>query len=305
MKRRSLLRALLLSLSLIASTSISAADKRVLHVWKSLDTKALRLSSKAALIADEFGNRLYEKEADKSQPIASLTKLMTAMVVLDSNLDREQKITINKDDRDLMRLTGSRLRYGAKLTRRELVILALMSSENRAAAALARAHPGGSKAFVRDMNIKAKQLHMYNSRFADPAGLDANNVASASDIVRMVRAAATYPLIRKATTLRYLDVRPLKKYGPLRYVNTNRLLRNKNWNILTSKTGYINEAGRCLVMMVDINGSEMVMVFLNSYGKLTPFGDANRTRKWLRKGVKKTRSKNTEPTLLSLKRASD
>lgn len=278
----------LLALSLVLSSFALADDqgKRSLRVWEALDEKKLKLRSKAALIADEFGNRLYEKDADTPRPIASLTKLMTAMVVLDAQLPLDEKIRITKQDRDLRRLTGSRLKYGAKLSREDLIVLALMSSENRASAALGRSFPGGLDAFVAAMNQKAQSLRMTNSRFVDPAGLDAGNVASPADLSRMILAAMRYPLIRKATTTRSQEVRPYKRKGPLNYANTNRLLRNKHWNILISKTGYINEAGRCLGMLVNIEGTDMVMVFLDSFGKLTPFGDANRTRKWLRNGVR-------------------
>jgi D-alanyl-D-alanine endopeptidase (penicillin-binding protein 7) len=165
-----------------------------------------------------------------------------------------------------------------------------MASENRAANALGRTHPGGSAAFIRAMNAKASSLGMYNSSFADPAGLDEANVASPSDLARMILAASRYPLIAEATTLRKLEVRPWSRRGPVRFGNTNRLLRNKHWDINLSKTGYINEAGRCLVMLTEVEGTPMTMVFLNSYGKLTPFGDANRTRKWLKNGILRSAS---------------
>ena len=290
MKTRISTLALMLAVSLhtpVWADPPGAGDKRVLRVWEQLNPKQLKLKSKGVLVADEFGNRLYEKQADQARPIASLTKLMTAMVVLDAQLPLDEKITITKADRDLIKLTGSRLQYGAKLTRQEVLILALMSSENRAAAALARTYPGGKAAFVRAMNAKARELQMYDSSFADPAGLDDGNVASPADLVRMVQAASRYQLIREATTRKLMDVRPYKRRGPLRYVNTNRLLRNKRWDIELGKTGYINEAGRCLVMLTDVEDTRMVMVFLDSYGKLTPFGDANRTRKWLQQGVRK------------------
>ncbi|MCB1775189.1 MAG: serine hydrolase [Gammaproteobacteria bacterium] len=254
-------------------------------LWQQLDSRKLKLRSKAALVVDHFGNALYERNADQAMPIASLTKLMTAMVVIDSGLPLQEKIEITKEDRDLIRLTGSRLKYGARLTRSELLTLALMSSENRAAAALARTHPGGTQAFVDAMNAKARALGMHKSRFADAAGLDAGNVASAQDLARLVFAAMDYPLIREATTRRQLEVRPYRKRGPLRFGNTNRLLRSKAWDIQVSKTGYINEAGRCLVMHTEFEGTPTVLVLLNSYGKLTPFGDANRVRKWIRKSI--------------------
>jgi len=156
-----------------------------------------------------------------------------------------------------------------------------MASENRAATALGRTFPGGMKAFVEQMNQKAKQLGMHDSHFADPAGLRVENRSTAADLVKMVEAAHEYPLIRKASTTTRLEVRPYAKRGPLVYGNTNRLLKNRNWSIDVSKTGYIMEAGRCLVMRATIEGERVSIVFLNSYGKLTPFGDSNRLRKWM------------------------
>jgi D-alanyl-D-alanine endopeptidase (penicillin-binding protein 7) len=245
------------------------------------DPKKLKLRSASALIVDRFGNELYAKQVDEPQPIASIAKLMTAMVILDASLPLQEPITITKDDRDLLRLTGSRLKYGATLRREQLIRLALMSSENRAANALARTYPEGREAFVEAMNEKARALGMHDSHFADPAGLDASNVASPRDLVKMVRAADEYPLIREATTTRTTSVSPYKKRGPLKFGNTNRLLANSAWEINLSKTGYINEAGRCLVMEVEIAEQPLVIVLLNSFGKLTPFGDSNRIRKWI------------------------
>jgi len=215
------------------------------------------------------------------RPIASITKLMTAMVILDANLDLDEQITVTKEDRDLIRLTGSRLQYGATLSRREMILLALMSSENRAATALGRTYPGGMTNFVAHMNRKAKGLGMSNSHFADPAGLKTENVSTASDLAIMVAAADSYPLITQSTTTTRMDVRPYSGRGPLTYGNTNRLLKNKSWDIELSKTGYINEAGRCLVMQANIEGEDVSIVLLNSFGKLTPFGDSNRLRKWM------------------------
>ena len=243
------------------------------------------LHSASAIVLDANGNLIYGKDVDTVRPIASITKLMTAMVVLDAKLDLDEKITITKDDRDLIRLTGSRLGYGATLSRRELILLALMSSENRAATALGRTYPGGMKNFVAAMNLKAQSLDMSNSRFADPAGLKAENVSTASDLARMLAAADGYPLITQSTTTTRKEVHPYARRGPLTYGNTNRLLKNKNWNIELSKTGYINEAGRCLVMQAEIADQPVVIVLLNSFGKLTPFGDSNRIRKWIERAV--------------------
>ncbi len=253
--------------------------------WSNLNPKKLKLRSVAALILDRSGNVVYAKHVDEPRPIASITKLMTAMVVLDSSLPLNETITITKDDRDLRRLTGSRLKYGARLTREEMLRLALMASENRAANALGRTYPGGKKAFVQAMNRKAGALGMTDSHFVDPAGLDAGNVASARDLAQMVRAAKSYALIRSATTTRHMTVRPYKGRGELRFTNTNRLLKKNDWEIRLSKTGYINEAGRCLVMQTEIADQPLVIVLLNSFGKLTPFGDSNRIRKWIESGL--------------------
>ncbi len=239
------------------------------------------LRSASALVMDAEGNVIYGKDSDTVRPIASITKLMTAMVVLDAKLPLDEKITITKEDRDLIRLTGSRLDYGATLKREEMLLLALMSSENRAAAALGRTYPGGTKAFVAAMNRKAEALGMSHSNFADAAGLRSENVSTASDLMRMVKAADTYPLITRATTTPRMEVHPYSRRGPLNYVNTNRLLKNSSWDIELSKTGYINEAGRCLVMQANIEGEDVSIVLLNSFGKLTPFGDSNRLRKWM------------------------
>jgi D-alanyl-D-alanine endopeptidase (penicillin-binding protein 7) len=283
-----LLATLLLSLLWIPtgpSWAETPSASRALRLWEQLDTRKLKLRSKAALVVDRFGNTLYERKSDQTMPIASVTKLMTAMVILDAKLPMAEVIEITNADRDMRRMTGSRLRVGSRLSRSEMLTLALMSSENRAAAALGRSYPGGSDAFVRAMNSKAAKLGMRDSHFIDAAGLDAANTSTARDLARMVFEAMRYPTIREATTRAQLDVRPLKNRGPLRYVNTNRLMRNDSWEIQISKTGYINEAGRCLVMHTEFNGTPTVIVLLNSFGKLTPFGDANRVRKWVEKGV--------------------
>lgn len=252
--------------------------------WHGLNPKKLQLRSDAVLVLDRHGAEVYSRHESDPRPIASITKLMTAMVILDSGLDLDEKITITKDDRDLIQLTGSRLQSGAVLTRRQLLQLALMSSENRAAIALAGSWPEGKAAFVAAMNEKAAALGMQSSHFRDPAGLDPGNVASARDAALMVRAALSYPLIRKATTTRTATVRPYKGRGELRFANTNPLVRKGSWDIQLSKTGYINESGRCLVMQAEIEDEPFTIVLLDSFGKLTPFGDSNRLRKWIEGG---------------------
>jgi len=239
------------------------------------------LRSASALVMGAGNEVIYGKDIDTVRPIASITKLMTVMVVIDSGLDLDEKISVTKDDRDLIQLTGSRLEFGASLPRREMILLAIMASENRAATALGRNFPGGKKAFVKAMNDKAAALGMSNSHFNDPAGLDAGNQSTARDLARMIKAAEAYELIRQASTTTRIEVRPYPKRGPLVYGNTNRLLKNETWDISLSKTGYINESGRCLVMRAAIGGEQVYIVLLNSFGKLTPFGDSNRLRKWM------------------------
>lgn len=239
------------------------------------------LRSASALVIGAGNEVIYGKDIDTVRPIASITKLMTAMVVIDSGLDLDEKISVTKDDRDLIQLTGSRLEFGASLSRREMILVAIMASENRAAAALGRNFPGGTKAFVKAMNGKAAALGMSNSHFSDPAGLDVGNQSTARDLAVMVKAAEAYELIRQASTTTRIEVRPYAKRGPLVYGNTNRLLKNETWDISLSKTGYINESGRCLVMRAEIGGEQVYIVLLNSFGKLTPFGDSNRLRKWM------------------------
>lgn len=239
------------------------------------------LRSASALVIAADGTVILDKDADTVRPIASITKLMTAMTILDAGLDLEEKVTITRDDRDLVQLTGSRLEYGAALSRRELILISVMASENRAATALGRTFPGGMTAFVAAMNAKAAQLGMSRSHFADPAGLRVENQSTARDLAKMIHAAQGYPLIRQASTTTRLEVRPYPARGPLVYGNTNRLLKNANWDIALSKTGYLNESGRCLVMQATIAGERLSIVLLDSFGKLTPFGDSNRLRKWL------------------------
>lgn len=242
------------------------------------------LRSASAIVIDSEGREIYSKDADTVRPIASITKLMTAMVIIDSGLDLDEKITITKDDRDLIQLTGSRLGYGASLSRNDMIMLAVMSSENRAATALGRTYPGGMPRFIEAMNAKAALLGMSNTRFADPAGLHVENQSTARDLMKMVNAAKDYELIHRASTTTRLEVRPWRDRGPLVYGNTNRLLKNKSWDIELSKTGYLNEAGRCLVMLAKIEQEPITIVLLDSFGKLTPFGDSNRLRKWMLAG---------------------
>lgn len=240
-----------------------------------------KLQSASALVLDSKGNVIYGKNVNAVRSIASITKLMTVMVVLDAGQDLKEKITVTREDRDQEKNTGSRLGYGATLTRREMILIAIMSSENRAASALGRNYPGGLAKFIPAMNKKAAELKMTDSHFVDPAGLKPANTSTASDLGKMVAAAYGYPLIRQASTTKQMAVRPYARKGELVYNNTNRLMKNASWDIALSKTGYISEAGRCLVMRAVIDGEAVSIVLLHSEGKLTPFGDSNRLRKWM------------------------
>ncbi|HSE02425.1 MAG TPA: D-alanyl-D-alanine endopeptidase [Burkholderiales bacterium] len=241
----------------------------------------LNLKSANALVLDQSGQRvLYAKNVEGVVPIASITKLMTALVVLDSGLPLDELIKISREDRDGLKGTRSRLTVGISLSRNDLLRIALMASENRAAAALTRAYPGGTDAFVAAMNRKAAELGMWRSRFVDGTGLSSGNVSNAQDLARLVGAAHRHPLIREYTTDSEYTVR-LANGRKMRFTNSNRLVRNSGWDIGLSKTGYISEAGRCLVMQAHIAATPVIIVLLDSWGQLTRIGDANRIKKWM------------------------
>jgi D-alanyl-D-alanine endopeptidase (penicillin-binding protein 7) len=244
-------------------------------------TPLLRVQSHIALIFDEQTQLpLYNKNSETVVPIASITKLMTAMVMLDANLPLEEPVSVAEDDPNTVKRARSRLRIGMRFTRSEMLKLALMASENRAALALARSYPGGTPALVAAMNAKARVLGMQNTRFFDPTGLDSDNVSTAQDLVKMVAAASHYDLIHQYTTTATHSVDNLGGRS-LRFSNTNPLVRNASWEIGLSKTGFINEAGRCLVMQATISHRPVIIVLLDSWGKQTRVGDANRIKKWM------------------------
>jgi len=241
-----------------------------------------RLRSAVALVLDAAsGETLYAKNSEIILPIASITKLMTAIVVLERGLDLGQRVAVSAADLRAMRgaRMPGRLRSGSVLTRDELLLLTLMASENRAAAALARTYPGGTESFVAAMNAEAGRLGLYDTRFADPTGLSPDNVSSAQDLAKLVRAAHGYPLIREYSTRPSAQVRA--RGGSIGYSNTNRLVRSDQWDIELSKTGYIGAAGRCLVMHLRVASRDLVVILLDSWGKYTRLGDARRIRKWL------------------------
>ncbi len=239
------------------------------------------LKSAAALVVDlDDGRMIYAKNTQNIAPIASITKLMTAMVVLDANLPLEETIYVDSADLDFVKHTNSRLGVGTGLPRRDMLRLALMSSENRAAASLGRAYPGGAESFIAAMNRKAVELGMWNTRFVDSTGLSSENVSTAGDLVKMVKGAYQYPLIREFTTTPAHEVETVAGRS-LQFRNSNGLVKNSTWEIGLSKTGYISEAGRCLVMQATIAARPVIIVLLDSWGKNTRIGDANRIKKWM------------------------
>ncbi|MEM5325325.1 D-alanyl-D-alanine endopeptidase [Paraburkholderia sp. JHI2823] len=244
---------------------------------------SLMLRSGVAYVVDQNTlEPLFDKNSHAVVPIASITKLMTAMVVLDSKAPLSESIEVTDEDRDYEKNTGSRLSVGSVLSREDMLHIALMASENRAAAALSRYYPGGRPAFIAAMNAKAKQLGMTDTHFENSTGLTSRNVATARDLVKMVNAAYQYPMIRQFSTDRSYDVFTGKRN--LAYNSTNALVRNASWDIGLQKTGFINEAGECLVMQSTIHNRPVIMVLLDSSGKYSRFADATRVRTWLDNG---------------------
>ena len=249
------------------------------------DPAKLRLASANVLVLDAQGGQpIYAKAADEVAPIASLTMLMNAMVVLDAAQSMDELLEIDMNDIDFLKGSSSRLRLGTQLSRGEMLRLALMSSENRAASALARYYPGGTQAFVAAMNAKAALLDMSRSRFADPTGLSPHNVSTAHDLAKMVRAAAEYPLIREYSTTPSAMVEVDPAGHVLGFNNSNGLVKSGAWDISLQKTGYIREAGRCLVMLANIASKPVVIVLRDSIGKYSRIGDAERVKRWMETG---------------------
>jgi D-alanyl-D-alanine endopeptidase (penicillin-binding protein 7) len=250
-----------------------------------LDAAKLRLSSANVLVLDAAeGKAVYAKAADEVTPIASLTKLMTAMVVLDARQSMDEVLSIDMEDFDYLKGSHSRLRMGAALTRAEMLRLALMSSENRAASTLARHYPGGMLAFVAAMNDKARSLGMTHTHYDDATGLSPLNVSTANDLAKLVRAAAEYEVIRDYSTTPSHFVEVLPSGQTMGFNNSNALVKNGAWDIQLQKTGYIREAGRCVVMLATIASKPMVIVLLDSFGKFTRVADAQRVKHWLETG---------------------
>jgi len=264
--------------SAFAATTHNNHHRRHLATAEAGDGPGLK--SAAAYVVDESDSSVwYSRNSNVASPIASITKLMTALVVADAHLPLDEVLEVSPEDRAIGKGAFSRLAIGTKLTRGELMHLALMASENRAAHALGRNYPGGEAAFVKAMNAKAQSLGMTSSHFVEPTGLSCDNVASAEDLSRLVMAAAQNPTIRDFST--DTEHRVLIGRHMVEFRTTDALVRNPGWNIIVQKTGYITEAGRCLVMQAVIGGRNVVIVLLNSFGKYTRVADAVRMRKWI------------------------
>jgi D-alanyl-D-alanine endopeptidase (penicillin-binding protein 7) len=246
------------------------------------DSPAALRSSAVMILDPASGEVLFEKNKADILPIASLTKLMTALVVVEAKQDMNEVVEVTQADVDQLKHSTSKLRVGARLTRSEMLHIALMSSENRAASALGRNYPGGQDAFVKAMNAKAAALGMSRSRYVEPTGLSSGNVSTAEDLAKLVVAAQREPVIREYST----DHDHLIRQGvrATAYRNTNRLVSNASWDIDLQKTGFINEAGRCMVLHAMVGGKAVVMVFLDAQGRFSRAADANRIRAWLAAG---------------------
>ncbi|MGL5391775.1 MAG: D-alanyl-D-alanine endopeptidase [Shewanella sp.] len=247
--------------------------------------KKQEVAANSAMVVDLKTNEvLYSSNPHAVMPIASVTKLMTAMVTLDAKLAMDEKLTINISDTKEMKGVYSRVRIGSEISRKEMLLLTLMSSENRAAASLAHHYPGGHKAFIKAMNAKAKALGMKHTRYVEPTGLSHKNVSSASDLVVLLKASQGYPLLGQLSSTEKKTVTFAKPRYSLDFRNTNRLVYKDNWDIQLTKTGFTNAAGHCLVMRTEMAKRQVAFVVLDAYGKYTHLADANRLRNWLETG---------------------
>lgn len=242
-------------------------------------------SVNAAVAHAETGELVYGKNADRPVPIASITKLMTALVVMESGEPLNEWLEFRERHIPAPANAYTRIRKRSELKRADVLRIALMSSENFAAYTLARHHPGGYDAFIEAMNRRARELGMINTTFVDPTGLSAENLSTAADLVRLVRAASKYPQIREYSTTRYFSAHFRQPRYQLAFGNTNALVHRESWGVGVSKTGYLSEAGRCLVMLSEMDGKPVVTVLLDSLGTRSPMGDAGRIKRWLTTGA--------------------
>ncbi|WP_447750394.1 D-alanyl-D-alanine endopeptidase [Pseudomonas nicosulfuronedens] len=279
--RRSILSLLFACAAVVCSSNTFAASPA-----KATSPKELVLASGSALVVDlQTGKTLYSSNPNLVVPIASVTKLMTAMVTLDAKLPMNELIPVDISETAEMKGVFSRVHLGSMISRENMLLLALMSSENRAAASLAHNYPGGSKAFVAAMNAKAKSLGMTSTHYVEPTGLSIHNVSDANDLIRLAKAAYTYPQIRQLSTTATSDARFSKPSYSLSFFNTNPLVRSGKWDIRLTKTGFTNDAGHCLVMVTMMDGRPVALALLDAFGKRTHVADAARIRRWVETGV--------------------
>ncbi|WP_318654863.1 D-alanyl-D-alanine endopeptidase [Pseudomonas sp. MWU13-2105] len=249
------------------------------------DTSHLHIASGSALVVDLQTNKpLYSSNPDAIVPIASVTKLMTAMVVLDAKLPMDQYISVNIADTPEMKGVFSRVKLNSELPRKEMMLIALMSSENRAAASLAHHYPGGYAAFIAAMNAKARSLGMINTHYVEPTGLSIHNVSTARDLSKLLMAARHYPMLSELSTTKEKTVAFRKPNYTLGFHNTDHLVNKANWDIKITKTGFTNQAGHCLVLVTNMGGRPVALVILDAFGKYTHFADASRIRNWIETG---------------------
>ncbi len=276
----------LLVLSLLAlNTGMLSAPAAFAAKQEQAVAPIVQIASGSAMVVDLKSHEvIYSRNPDEVRPIASLTKLMTAMVTLDAKLPLDEVINIDISNTPEMRGVFSRVKLNSEITRRQMIQLALMSSENRAAASLAAHYPGGYGAFIKAMNAKAKSLGMTHTRYVEPTGLSPRNVSTARDLTRLLLASQRYPLIGElSTTSEKTAVFSHPAYA-LPFRNTNHLIMNPSWSIQLTKTGYTDDAGHCLAMRTTINGKPVTLVVMDAFGKFTAFADANRLRTWMETG---------------------
>ncbi len=277
---------LLLLLTSTATVPTATAAQPPAQVQR--DPAKLHLASGAALLIDLQTNKvLYANNADRVVPIASVTKLMTGMVVLDAKQNMDEMLTMTIAQNKEMKGVYSRVRLGSQLSRRETLLITLMSSENRAASTLAHNYPGGYNAFIKAMNAKARALGMSNTRYVEPTGLSTSNVSTARDLGKLLLAARNYPLLKQLSVTPEKTVAFRKPNYTLGFRNTDHLVKKSNWDIDLTKTGFTNDAGHCLVLLTKMDNRPVAMVILDAFGKYTHFADANRMRQWLETGSTK------------------
>lgn len=279
--RISLLSLLLVGSSIAALTPVFASE----NTPDAHSASPLVLASGSALVVDLQNNKvIYSSNPNVQVPIASITKLMTVMVALDAKPALDEVISVDIHNTKELKGVFSRVKVGSEVSRRQMMLLALMSSENRAAASLAHHYPGGYDAFIRAMNAKARALGMNHTRYVEPTGLSVNNVSTAHDLVRLLEATKKYPLISQLSTMESETVTFSHPVYTQTFNNTNHLVRNDTWNIQLTKTGFTNQAGHCLAMRTTIGGRQVALVVLDAFGKYTHFADANRLREWMLTG---------------------